>query len=100
MSGYAPAMRGIPSVIVAATMLIVLAPIAAAEPGVWPDCDPNNAMAMSECTIPPAGGCTPPAIDAFSGLNGGAFVCAASGQWAWRSMTYPQWETLRTAVQP
>lgn len=71
--------------------LFTVVPLANAEPGVWPDCDPGNSEAMAECTKPPAGNCAQPAIAAFSGLNGGAFVCAASGQWAWRSMDYPGW---------
>lgn len=87
-------MRGILAIALAATWALVLAPIATAEPGVWPDCDPTSGEAMSECSMPPAGSCAQPAVDAFSGLNGGAFVCAASGQWAWRSMTYDEWKAL------
>jgi hypothetical protein len=49
---------------------------------------------MSECSMPPAGSCAPPAINDYSGLNGGAFVCAASGQWAWRAMSYDEWKKL------
>lgn len=44
--------------------------------------------------MPPAGSCVQPAVDNYSGLNGGAFVCAASGQWAWRAMSYPEWQAL------
>ncbi|WP_156744568.1 hypothetical protein [Mycobacterium sp. E740] len=91
-------MRLFVAVPVAAALLLALAPPAEAEPGVWPDCDPKVPEAMSECSMPPAGSCAQPAIDDYSGLNGGAFVCAASGQWAWRSMTYPQWQSCQEAV--
>jgi hypothetical protein len=81
-----------------AVLLLALAPTAIAEPGVWPDCDPSVPEAMAECSMPPDGNCVQPAIDDFSGLNGGAFVCAASGQWAWRTMTYPEWQDCRLMV--
>jgi hypothetical protein len=87
-------MRFIVAVALTAGVVVGLAPTATAEPGIWPDCDPRNPEAMSECSMPPAGACAPPAIDQYSGLNGGAFVCAASGQWAWRAMSYDEWKKL------
>ncbi|KUH88223.1 MULTISPECIES: hypothetical protein [unclassified Mycobacterium] len=81
-----------------AAAVLAMAPSAAAEPGVWPDCDPHVPEAIAECSMPPSGACAPPAIDDYSGLNGGAFVCAASGQWAWRSMTYAEWQNCHQIV--
>lgn len=82
-----------------AVLAIAMSPVAAAEPGVWPDCDPNRPEVMAECSTPPSdGSCVQPAVDDYSGLNGGAFVCAASGLWAWRSMTYPEWQQCQQVV--
>lgn len=86
-------MRFLAAILVAASVLTT-APTALAEPGVWPDCNPRSPDAMAECSMPPPGSCAQPAVDDYSGLNGGAFVCAASGQWAWRAMTYPEWQAL------
>ena len=86
---------------IAATLWVVAvatASVAAAEPGIWPDCDPAVPEAMAECSMPPGDACAQPAIDDYSGLNGGAFVCAASGQWAWRAMTYPEWQNCEQLV--
>ncbi len=90
-------MRYLGAVSATVGLLVAVAPTAWAEPGVWPDCNPNVPEAM-ECSKPPSGNCVQPAIDDFSGLNGGAFVCAASGQWAWRSMTYPQWDACQQKI--
>ncbi len=99
LDSYAPVMRLLVTVSVVAAVLAV-APPAGAEPGVWPDCDPGVPEAMAECSMPPSDTCVQPAINDYSGLNSGAFVCAASGQWAWRSMTYPEWENCeQLAVQ-
>lgn len=86
-----------PGAMLIAAGLLSAAPTASAEPGVWPDCNPRSSEAMAECSMPPAGSCAQPAVDHYSGLNGGAFVCAASGQWAWRSMSYDEWKALSGA---
>lgn len=76
---------------------VLAAPVAHAEPGIWPDCDPNDSAAMAECAMPPASPCAPGTISSFSGINGGAFYCTASGQWAWRAMDYTDWLQQRCA---
>lgn len=82
--------------IAAATAAVLMvgalpAPVASADPGVWPDCEPSP-DAMAECTMPPTDPCTiPGTLSGYRGMRGGAFVCTASGQWAWRDMGYTGW---------